>query len=451
MRSSVRDGKSWSSIAMKGIQVLSAIGVLYASTRSDAASASSLRCEASASTTATGSSAGGAVDGDRFSLRADSFWKGAGDGKTWWWQVRFPGPRSVGAILQINGNQPSIFSNGPQHYVWQWSQDGGAWHDFKETETKCERRLFRLHRLAQPHQARYLRIMIYESLGEAPTLREVEVFAEPGAVVEFPDWIIAVSTTTENSSLPGETEAFVRLARQCPGWEEVLAHQVWMGDFDESFVSAEPRVLCAFLSGNYLEWCQQAREPWRGVQEVFSNRNLPIWASCGGAQALTILQETGVDKPWDCPRCRDPRNPRSPVYSHIGHTGTAKCGDYSKNIWERGKLKMRLVAHDPVFEGLPGIFEVMESHIGQIDYVPKGWVRVVTRGPGALTENQCLRIENRYIYAAQFHIEMDGTSENSRQIMRNFLSLAREWGGYDPAGKAVPAPSALSAVSPFRK
>jgi GMP synthase-like glutamine amidotransferase len=128
------------------------------------------------------------------------------------------------------------------------------------------------------------------------------------------------------------------------------------------------------------------------------------------------------------------------VYSHIGHTGPAKCGDYTKNIWERGKFKMSLVAHDPAFEELPRIFEVMESHIGQIAYVPKGWVCVVTKGPGALTENQCLRVENRYIYAAQFHVEMAGAPESSRKIMANFLSLAKAWGGYNPDGKAIIKP-----------
>jgi hypothetical protein len=176
---------------------------------------------------------------------------------------------------------------------------------------------------------------------------------------------------------------------------------------------------------------------------VLKNRHLPMWGACGGAQALAILQETGVDKPWDCPRCRDPQHPKSPVYSHIGHTGDSKCGDYSKDIWERGKHKMQLVARDPAFEGLPEVFELMESHVGQIASVPEGWVRVVTRGPGALTENQCLRVGDRYIYAAQFHIEMAGTPENSRAIMANFLSLAKAWGGYNVDSRPVPAPRPL--------
>ena len=48
---------------------------------------------------------------------------------------------------------------------------------------------------------------------------------------------------------------------------------------------------------------------------------------------------------------------------------------------------------------------------------------------------QCLRVADRYIYAAQFHIEMNGTPATSRAIMANFLRLAREWGGYNPSGK----------------
>ncbi len=434
----------WES-ALRRTAIILSLGMLLPIIYVEPAWAASLQGETFASSTAGGSAAKGAVDGDRFSLSPGSFWKGETDKSPWAWQIRFAEPRRIGCILQINGDHPSILSNAPRHYVWQVSSDGQHWQDIVETKTRQERRLFRLHRLERSYPARCLRLLIRESFGDSPTLREIEVYADPSIEVEFPEWIVAVSTTTENSTLPGESGSFVRLARACPGWESLLAQQVWMRDFDERFVSAEPHPLCAFLSGNFLEWCQQDRELWRGVQEVLTTRNLPLWGSCGGAQALAILQETGVDKPWDCPRCRDPRNPRSPVYSHIGHTGPAPCGDYSKSIGERGKFKMRLVAHDPAFEGLPRIFEVMESHIGQIAYVPKGWIRAVTRGPGALTENQCLRVVDRYIYAAQFHIEMDGTPETSQRIMSNFLSLARDWGGYNPRGKTVSVPESIQA------
>ncbi|MGO8752728.1 MAG: hypothetical protein ACLQNE_42850 [Thermoguttaceae bacterium] len=54
------------------------------------------------------------------------------------------------------------------------------------------------------------------------------------------------------------------------GWENTPLQQMWLGDVDESFVAAEPRPLCALLSGNTPEWCEQPREPWRGIQGFLS-------------------------------------------------------------------------------------------------------------------------------------------------------------------------------------
>jgi hypothetical protein len=161
-----------------------------------------------------------------------------------------------------------------------------------------------------------------------------------------------------------------------------------------------------------------------------------MWASCGGAQGLAILAETGVDQPWDCPHCRDPQHPKTPIYTHVGHTGKRPCGDYSACIFERGPFPVRQTAADPVFRGLPRIFTAMESHCGQIEWPPRGWTLIAGAGPGAQTKTQCLRMNDRYIYAAQFHIEMTGAPQTSRQIMGNFLALAKTWGGYNPKSQA---------------
>jgi len=406
------------------------------------ATAAAVEGEVAASSVAAGTSPGGAVDGDRFSVAAGSLWKGEADQGVWWWQIRFPQPRPVGAILQIHGDRPMSFRDAPRDYVWQFSEDGQDWQNLNETRVQRERRLFRLHRLAEAREVRCLRLMIFQSLDAAPALREVEFFAEPTAKIEFPDWIAVVSTD-EQTSPPDAPGLFVNLARQCAGWEHSQSQQMPHGEFDEDYLAAEPRPLCAFFTGSFLDWCQVKREPWRGVQQVLKNRNLPIWGACGGAQILAILEETGVDKPWDCPRCRDPADPKLPIYTHIGHTGESPCGDYSKCIGERGKYEVRIVARDPVFEGLPELFETTESHVGQIDYVPDGWVRVVTKGPNGLTENQCLRVADRYIYAAQFHMELPGTPEPSQRIMSNFLAAAKQWGGYNPKGKPVAPPEAF--------
>ena len=389
---------------------------------------------ASASSLVEGFPASAAVDGQRFSIRTGGLWKGRPGDSNWWWQVSFAQPRDIGAILQITGDHEFVLRNAPKRYVWRASRDGVKWFDLKETFTGNERRLYRLHRLRQKQRVQFLRLKIDAVTGEFPALREAEFFADPKEAVSFPDWIIAVNTTHERT-LPNHGQEFIPLTKACEGWAHLQAQQVWLDSFDEAFVSAEPRPLCAFLSGNFKDWCEVEREPWRGAQEILRKKRLPIWASCGGAQGLAILAETGVDKPWDCPHCRDPLRPRTPIYTHIGHTAQKPCGDYSGCVFERGPYRIRPLGNDPVFKGLPREVQLMESHCGQIEWPPKGWTIIATAGQGTKTRVQCLRVNGSCIFAAQFHIEMAGTPEASRRIMANFLGLAKAWGGYNPKSK----------------
>jgi hypothetical protein len=409
--------------------------------------APSYALEISASSVQENSSPSGAIDGDRFGTEPAHVWRGSANAKSWWWQCHWKEPQDVGAILQIVGDDPVLFQNAPRTYVWQSSLDGLVWNDIAETVIKTERRAYRLHRLKSPRRLQYLRMKIEAAEGDFPTLREVVTFADPAAKVDFPEWIIAVATIDrrEWEKKKEEGRQFIPLARSCPGWEKLEAQYVWLESFDERFVAAEPRPLCAFLSGNFSDFCQKDREAWRGTDEIVKSGRLPIWAACGGAQGLAILADTGIDRPWDCPHCRDPKNPKSPIYGHIGHTGARlkKCGDYSECLFERGKQHVLAIADDPVLAGLPREFEIMESHCGQVEYVPRGWIHIVTKGTGGKTDLQCLRVKDRYLYAAQFHIELAGTPENSRQIMANFLHLAKDWGGYNPEAKPVAVPDSF--------
>ena len=419
--------------------VVLSVGVLLACTAAGFADETS--GTATASESAAETSPAGALDGDRFSTTPGALWKGTAAQA--WWQFSFAAPTDVGAILQINGDDPHLLTNAPRNYAWQISQDGQTWRTLPETVVHSERRMFRIHRLRAPVSARHLRLMINLSLGAAPSIREIEFYPTTDAAIPWNDWIVAVSSVEEPESA-GIGMRFVDLARECEGWKDVQAQCVWHGDFDPEFVTVEPRPLCAFLSGSYLEWCQCAREPWRGVQQVLTSRRLPMWGACGGAQILAILDETGVDAPWDCPRCRDPQHPLSPVYSHIGHLGPAPCGDYNQSVGERGLFEVQVVAHDPVFQGLPQSFTILESHIGQIDYVPSGWTRIVTKGPNGHTDNQCLRVNDCPIYSAQFHMESYAdTKSASIPIMSNFLRLAKEWGGYNPQATPLPTPDSI--------
>ena len=387
--------------------------------------AASIDFVASASSFQDGFEAQGALNQDRFSAGERMAWKGRAGESNWWWQVEFAEPRTVGALLQIQGGHEFVFRDAPKSYVWQSSEDGHKWHELPETRITNERRIFRILRLAKSIKAKFLRLSINAAAGDFPTLREVEFFSDLKGVIEFPDWIVAVNTT-HDAKLPGHGQEFIPLAKSCRGWEHLQAQQVWLDSFNPEFLAVEPRPLCAFLSGNFKDWCEVNRELWRGTQKVLESRGLPMWASCGGAQGLAILAETGVDKPWDCPHCRDPKNPKLPIYTHIGHTAMKSCGDYSGCVFERGPHKVKKISDDPVFKGLPAEFTAMQSHCGQIEWPPKGWDLIATAGEGTKTRVQCLKVKDVPIYAAQFHIEMDGTPETSQRVMGNFLRVARE-------------------------
>jgi len=383
----------------------------------------------SASSVDAASSPGGAIDASRFSTSPQQVWRGRPGAGHWWWQVEFAQPRLVGSIMQVIGAASDVLSDAPRDSVWQYSPDGRSWVDLPETRVQNERRLYRIHRLNDEVQTLGLRLVVSAVQGEAPVLREVEWASLIDHDYQFPDWVVAVSTA-EATEGPGGLAAggeFLPLVRSCPGWERTPAQFLWMGQFDPEFVNVEPRPLCAFLSGNFKDWCEKDRLPWKGIERLLHSAELPLWGACGGAQGLAILAEVGTDKPWDCPFCRDPGNPKSPIYGHIRHLKPGKCGDYSGCLFERGKFTVRQRRLDPVFAGLPRDFEIMESHCGQIEYVPKGWRHVVENGPDGHTRLQCLRREDRPIYAAQFHIEMEGTPENSRRIMDNFLKLSVIW------------------------
>ncbi len=233
--------------------------------------------EANASSSQADFGPEGALDDSRFECGKGEVWRGRGSEGTWWWEVRFDEPRQVGVILQVNGDDACIFRNAPRRYVWQWSEDGKTWRNLEETRTERERRAVRAHRLNEQVRASCLRLQVFEAEGDYPALREVECLPNPEADVSFDDWVVVVSTT-ENPELPGEGVRFLDLARMCDGWEHLQAQHVWLDTFDEAFVSAEPRPLCAFLSGSFKDWCERTREPFRGTQ-CMRRVDRPIYAA----------------------------------------------------------------------------------------------------------------------------------------------------------------------------
>ena len=335
---------------------------------------------------------------------------------------KFDEPRKVAALLQQNGTNQFVLAGHPSVSWWEWSTDGAQWTRLSNTTLTNDNRLLRLHQLRKSITTRYLRLRFDQgdALGEA-------AFDNSRPPREDLPRSVLIVNSTHDSTLPNHGQEFFPLLKSIPDWESTRAQQVWVRDFDPALVEAEPRPLAVFFSGSFKDWCEVDRSHWRGVEQVLKKAKVPIWASCGGAQALAILAESGADKPWDCPHCRDPKSPKTPIYTHIGHIEAKPCGDYSGCIFERGPQNVRIANQDPIFEGLPSEFKVMQSHCGQIAWPPRGWELIATAGAGALTKVQCIKRKGAPIYAAQFHIEMEGTPDSSKQIMKNFLEQAELW------------------------
>ena len=195
----------------------------------------SLRAElgevtASASTTAMGHSPINARDGKRFGIEPANTWRGAAGEASWWWEAKFDQPESIGAILQITGDHDFVHRNAPRSYVWQVSDDELNWRDLTETRQTNDARSFRVLRLKKVETVRAIRLRIDGVAGDAPVLREIELYPTSDAAIAFPDWIVAVNTT-HDGALPGHGQEFIPLAKSCDGWAALQAQQVWRADF----------------------------------------------------------------------------------------------------------------------------------------------------------------------------------------------------------------------------
>ena len=84
---------------------------------------------------------------------------------------------------------------------------------------------------------------------------------------------------------------------------------------------------------------------------------------------------------------------------------------------EYGRAPLRIIKTDPIFEGLPGSFDVWMSHADKVDELPPGFERLAD-SPGS--PNAVIASRERKIYGLQFHPEVAHT-EKGKEILGNFL------------------------------
>lgn len=86
---------------------------------------------------------------------------------------------------------------------------------------------------------------------------------------------------------------------------------------------------------------------------------------------------------------------------------------------EFGKAQIVVTEKDVLFDGLPGTFEVWESHNDEISLVPPGFVNLARSKDCAC---QAMRAVDRPLFGLQFHPEVEDT-EHGVEIFRNFLRV----------------------------
>ena len=104
----------------------------------------------------------------------------------------------------------------------------------------------------------------------------------------------------------------------------------------------------------------------------------------------------------------------------IGAAYGSEVVDLGNTVREFKEVK--LIASDPIFDGLPGSIRVSESHRQALSRVPEGFRHLAE---SATSQVEAIRHQTRPIYGLQFHPERsDEKHPHGRMIIQNFLKLA---------------------------
>ena len=89
----------------------------------------------------------------------------------------------------------------------------------------------------------------------------------------------------------------------------------------------------------------------------------------------------------------------------------------------KGYRDIEIVVDDPLFEGLPNVASVMQSHQEMVDRVPKGFMLLAC---SVDTSIEAFRDPNRVLYGVQFHPERnDSEHPAGAKILENFGRLVK--------------------------
>lgn len=162
------------------------------------------------------------------------------------------------------------------------------------------------------------------------------------------------------------------------------------------------------LSPQGTPWCRYTGKTGIALQNflwmlptIAEDLNIPILGICGGHQALALAFGGRV----------------GPI-----RAGYLDCMPYNKER-QWGVIKLTLMNPDPIFMGLEGDVNMVESHYDEVKVLPPGFVLLAS---DKLSPNQIIRHPNRPVYGIQGHPEHFLSSRPDGGILiRNFLQIAQ--------------------------
>jgi len=107
----------------------------------------------------------------------------------------------------------------------------------------------------------------------------------------------------------------------------------------------------------------------------------------------------------------------------IGAAYGSEVVDLGHNVREFKEVK--LLGNDPLFDGLPSLIRVSESHRQALNRAPEGFSHLAE---SATAQVEAIGHQKRPLYGVQFHPERsDDKHPHGRMIIQNFLKLAAKF------------------------
>ncbi len=162
------------------------------------------------------------------------------------------------------------------------------------------------------------------------------------------------------------------------------------------------------LSPQGTPWCRYTGKTGIALQNflwmlptIVEDMNIPILGICGGHQALALAFGGRV----------------GPI-----RAGALDCMPYNRER-QGGVIKLTQTNPDPIFMGLEGEVNMVESHYDEVKVLPPGFVLLAS---DKVSPNQIMRHPSKPVYGIQGHPEHFLSSRPDGGILiRNFLEIAQ--------------------------